>query len=378
LKKTTFTINSQYWSLIWPILTKKLSLSPPLYPQRTRANHVKFLKHQNMKIKNVCITDPPAVQSTSVKTQPKRPRPKKLGTVRLKSQETKSISAKVLPEPKETQTDSSNVLPERSESETISSLEHKTSEPISEKGKIIIRFKVKASSTQPDQALDPIPSCVKPAPPKSAPNERSVAIGTHKPEQALFKDVHDWKEALLIWADIVKLNVPANQPRSRNQEPRPQHSSTRPAPSGSAPSGTAPSGTDSSRRGPPPPYNSDSTPARPYNTSSQSQTEPGPARPRPSPRPASPRPSPCPASPRSVSPRSASPRPAIPSPCPASPRPASLRPASPRPASPCPASPCPASPQLAPDREECEAEFVAGQIPDNTAERREVIPYGTA
>ncbi|POW14153.1 hypothetical protein PSTT_03158, partial [Puccinia striiformis] len=110
--------------------------------------------------------------------EPKRPRPKKLGTVRLKSQETKSISAKVLPEPKETQTDSSNVLPERSESETISSLEHKTSEPISEKGKIIIRFKVKASSTQPDQALDPIPSCVKPAPPKSAPNERSVAIGT--------------------------------------------------------------------------------------------------------------------------------------------------------------------------------------------------------
>ncbi|KAI9618105.1 hypothetical protein H4Q26_012448 [Puccinia striiformis f. sp. tritici PST-130] len=63
----------------------------------------------------------------------------------------------------------------------------------------------------------------------------------------------------------------------------------------------------------------------------------------------------------------------VPSPRPASPRPASLRPASPR-----PASPCPASPQLAPDREECEAEFVAGQIPDNTAERREVIPYGTA
>ncbi|POW01682.1 hypothetical protein PSHT_12435, partial [Puccinia striiformis] len=338
---------------------------------------------------------------------PKRPRPKKLGTVRLKSQETKSlVSAKVL---RRTQRN-----PDRLVKRTADTYQNRKQSPL------------KASSTQPDQALDPIPSCVKPAPPKSAPNERSVAIGTHKPERALFKDVHDWKEALLIWADIVKLNVPANQPRSRNQEPRPQHSSTRLAPSGSAPSGTAPSGTDSSRWGPPPPYKSDSdssgspipprrpkkkkTPARqktPIDISSSSEEEEElkpslqahlPALTTPPP---NLKQSPVPLG------LVLAPVPLalilapvllvlvllvpvllvlvllVPSPRPASPRPASLRPASPRPASPCPASPrpaspCPASPQLAPDREECEAEFVAGQIPDNTAERREVIPYGTA
>ncbi|KNE92999.1 hypothetical protein PSTG_13635 [Puccinia striiformis f. sp. tritici PST-78] len=148
------------------------------HPANSQSPEPPNVNRPTNRTKNVCIANPPAVQSLSVKTQPKRPRPKKLGTVRLKSQETKSISAKVLPEPKETQTDLSNVLPKQSESETISSLEQKTSEPISEKGKIIIRFKVKASSTQPDQALDPIPSCVKPAPPKSAPNACSFATGT--------------------------------------------------------------------------------------------------------------------------------------------------------------------------------------------------------
>ncbi|POW00551.1 hypothetical protein PSHT_12944 [Puccinia striiformis] len=103
------------------------------HPANSQSPEPPNVNRPTNRTKNVCIANPPAVQSLSVKTQPKRPRPKKLGTVRLKSQETKSISAKVLPEPKETQTDLSNVLPKQSPL-----LEQKTSEPISEKGKIII------------------------------------------------------------------------------------------------------------------------------------------------------------------------------------------------------------------------------------------------
>ncbi|POW14152.1 hypothetical protein PSTT_03159 [Puccinia striiformis] len=56
---------------------------------------------------------------------------------------------------------------------------------------------------------------------------------------------------------------------------------------------------------------------------------------------------------------------------------ASPRSASPRLASPLHTSPHPTSPQLGPDHDESEADFVARQILDNTAEHQLVIPSDT-